>query len=177
MRSELAIAALACVFGLAACGGGGSELSTDSSQSAQEPSAAFAGKGENGVLATAGKESNAAERNAASEVVERSMRARAARNWEAQCATLARSFIEQLEGASSGGFFKQGCAEVLETVARQATPAALENTMVEPLAAFRVNGSRAFAFYHGAQGRDYVVPMEQEGGEWKILSLVPQETP
>lgn len=180
--------ALMCALGFSACGGGGSESSADSSGEApressepngksKEPSAEFAGKGENGVLATAGKESSAKERNVASKVVEKSMRARAARNWEAQCETLARSVIKEIEGASSEGFFTQDCAEVLETVAEKATPAALENTMVEPLAAFRVNGRRAFAFYHGAQGKDYVVPMELEGSEWKVASLVPQETP
>lgn len=194
------IAAMVCALGVSACGGGESVSSTEPSSptvssgsdktdteaakessetsgKSKEPSAEFAGKGENGVLATAGKESSAEERAVASEVVERNMRARAARNWGAQCQTLARSVVKQLEGASSGGFFTQGCAEVLETVAQRATPAALENTMVEPLAAFRVNGRRAFAFYHGTQGRDYVVPMELEGGEWKVASLVPQETP
>lgn len=193
------MAALVCALGLSACGGGGSESSADSSSptvssgsdkkdseakessdpsgKSKEPSAEFAGKGENGVLATAGKESSVEERAVASEVVERNMRARAARNWAAQCQTLARSVTEQLEGASSGGFFKEDCAKALEFTAQKATPAALENTMIEPLAAFRVNGRRAFAFYHGAQGKDYVVPMELEGGEWKVASLVPQETP
>ncbi len=62
-------------------------------------------------------------------------------------------------------------------IGSQATKASLENPMVEPLAALRIQGNQAFAFFHGARGQDYVIPMIKEGGEWKVGSLGPAPTP
>jgi hypothetical protein len=81
-----------------------------------------------------------------------------------------------IESEAGAGVFKQKCAEALEAAAQKASNS-LKNTMVEPLAALRVNGKQAFAFYHGAKGKDYVIPMEKEGGEWKVAALLPEEAP
>ncbi|MGV1048669.1 MAG: hypothetical protein ACOYD4_09135 [Solirubrobacterales bacterium] len=197
------IAVLLCVASMAvlsACGGssdsaGGSTSSTagDSSSTAGsstsppttksssdgggEPSAEFAGKGQNGELATAGKESSVEEREAASKVVEASFVARAAGDWAGQCETLAAPLVKGLEKAGSKGILKGSCPATLETMAGKAPKAALENTMVEPLAAVRVKGRLAFGFYHGSGGNDYVIPLEKTGGEWKVGALAPQEAP
>jgi hypothetical protein len=160
--------------GLPSCG---SSSNGGDSTEAGEPSAAFAGKGRNGELATAGTESTVEEREAASKVVEESLKARAEGDFEGQCETLAPEMVKQLEERGGTGIAKPTCVESLETLARNAPQAVFENVMTEPLAALRVNGNLAFAFFHGAGGNNYVVPMEKEGTEWKVGSLQIQETP
>lgn len=142
----------------------------------QEPSAEFAGKGENGELATAGKESTIEEREAASKVVEESFAAAAASEWAKQCATFSSELVESLETRSrSKG--KISCVGSLEQLAKAIALGAPQNPMTEPLAALRVNGNRAFAFFHGVGGQHFVIPLAREGGQWKLASLSPQETP
>ena len=144
--------------------------------SGPEPSAEFAGKGKNGELAEAGKESTAAEREAASKVVEESFEAAASGDWEGQCETFSPEVAKSIETRSklTG---RVSCATSLERLAKETPSGAPENLMTEPLAALRVNGNLAFAFFHGTGGRDFVIPMALEGGEWKLTALVPQETP
>lgn len=177
------IALLVCVCALSACGGGSGSSTTSNTTgtSATEPSAEFRGKGTNGELASAGKESTAAERQAASAVLEKSFEARAAGDWVTQCETLAAGLIQQLEKTASKDAStakgKATCPEALEALAGKAKKSSLGNTMTGPLAALRVNGGQAFAFYHGTGGKDYVIPMAEEGGEWKVVVLTPQEAP
>lgn len=175
IRGVLAAMAVAIGLALSACGGGSS---TGSSSAAEpEPSAEFAGKGRNGELATAGTESTDEEREAASRVVEESLKARAAGDFAGQCETLAPELVERLEERGSKGILKTSCTASLEAMAKGAPAAVFENVMTEPLAALRVNGNLAFAFFHGAGGNNYVMPMEKSGSEWKVASLQVQETP
>lgn len=140
-----------------------------------EPSAEFAGKGENGELAAAGKESTVEEREAASKVVEEALTAATNGEWAKQCALLAQELVEGLESRSKATG-KLNCPESLKLTgsALGGTP---RNPMVEPLAALRVNGIRAFAFFHGVEKRNFVIPMALENGQWKVAALGPQETP
>jgi hypothetical protein len=174
---------------LIGCGGGSSSTSDSSStadsdstaasksaeseSSAAEPSKEFLSGGKNGKLAKIGKESSAAEREAASRALEKSLNAREAGDWKTQCETLSASAVEQIEQASA---LTPGtsCAKALEAQAGSLPPFARANTMTGPIDAFRINeGFNGFAFYHGTQGRDYVIPLIKQGGEWKVV--VPQE--
>ncbi len=185
----LATAVIAMV--VAGCGGSGgdtgsattssssetesSESSTSSDGSKSEPSAEFAGEGPNAELVTFGKESDEEEREAASEVIEENLEARAAGDWEAQCLTLAEPIINGIEKASGGT--GAGCAKELEAQASSAPESLLANPMTEPIAALRVGGPRGFALFHGANSKDYVMPLLKEGGEWKVASLTTEEVP
>jgi len=190
----LALAAVACCLALSACGsssGGGTtggegttaggpttgSDTTSSGGGGKGASAEFVGKGENGTLAKEGKESSAAEREAASEALEESFEARAAGDWAGQCASLTKSAVEAVEAGVPKGKKKKGCAANLETLGKQAPKAVLENPMIEPIAVLRISGSQAYAFFHGAKGQDYVMPMEKEGSDWKVGALTPQEAP
>jgi hypothetical protein len=188
------MAVAGCVLALSACGGSGSsDSSTASTQPPQktkpsqeakatpeakseEPSAEFAGKGKNGELATAGTESTVAEREAASKVVEDSFKAAETGDWAGQCATFSPVVAESVEkrSALSG---RISCDQSLERLAKETPSGAPENLMTEPLAALRVNGSRAFAFFRGVGKRHFVIPLVREGGQWKLAALVPEETP
>jgi len=175
-RALTAATVVVIALALSACGSSSTSTNSSSAESA-EPRAAFAGKGENGELAMAGSESTPEEREAASSVVEESLKARAAGDFAGQCETLASELIKGLEARGSKGILKKNCTTTLEGMARRATPGSLNNPMTEPLAALVVNGNLAFAFFHGAGGKDFVVPMEKEGSAWKVSSLEVQETP
>lgn len=187
----LIVAGLAVMIG---CGGGSSSNSdstspptstsdsgattapqnTESPSSASEPSKEFLSNGKNGQLATIGKESSAAEREAASLALEENLDARAAGDWQTQCETLAASAVEQFEQAGSTLTPKTSCAKGLEEQAQSLPAFARANTMTGPIDAFRINqGINGFAFYHGTRGQDYVIPLIKQDGEWKVV--VPQE--
>lgn len=198
------LVAVVCALALSACGGSGSsgegtasagssaatkaetETSPETKVSpegeapttkakTEEPSAAFAGKGKNGELATVGKESTAAEREAASKVVEESFKAAESEEWAAQCATFSLELAEGIE-KSSKLTGRLSCLQSIERLAKE-NGGPPESPMTEPLAALRVNGSRAFAFFSGVGNRHFVIPLARESGQWKLASLGPEETP
>lgn len=151
---------------------------TSTPASTSEPSAEFVGKGKNGTLAKVGKEASAAEREAASEVLEKSFDARETGDWKTQCETLAAALVEQIEKSATVLGAAGGCPKALEAQAKPVPPAARANTMTGPIAALRINeGINGFAFWHGTEGKDYVVPLIKQGGEWKLVSPQEQEAP
>jgi hypothetical protein len=151
-----------------------SEPGTSPSSGSSAPTKEFLGKGPNGQLAKVGKESTVAEREAVTRVLEKSFNARAAGDWETQCSTLSTSLIEQLEkGAALGG--KADCSKVLQAQASGVPAPARANTMTGPIDALRINeGFNGFAFWHGTENRDFIIPLiKEENGEWKLVA--PQE--
>jgi hypothetical protein len=199
MARVVTIIAVMLVAILAGCGGSGSSNSSESSASTStrntepktsaseavkpegsksEPSAEFVGKGKNGKLAKVGREASTAEREGASKVLEESFDAREAGDWKTQCETLAASTVEQIEKSAAVLGAAGGCPKALEAQARPVPPAARANTMIGPIAALRVKGGfNGFAFWHGTEGKDYVIPLIKQGGEWKLVSPQEQEAP
>jgi hypothetical protein len=183
------------------CGGGGSDSSSASSASEAStsntdtsktsagseaeptaegnspPSNEFVGSGKNGQLAALGTVASDAERSAASRVIEASFQARATADWAAQCATLTAEVVKQVEENASVFGSKPGCVKALEAQANGAPEAARANPMEGPVVVLRTYDPKAFAFFHGTRGKDYVVPMEKEGGVWKLAALQEQEVP
>jgi hypothetical protein len=144
--------------------------------SGAEPSKEFVGKGKNGQLAKIGKESSVAEREAASRALEENLDARAGGDWETQCETLASATVEQVEKGGAVLGAKSSCPEALEAQAGPVPPPARANTMTGPIDAFRVNqGINGFAFWHGTHGRDFVIPLIKQRGEWKVVALQEEE--
>lgn len=160
---------LIAAIALAGCGGSSSEAGeTEASKSF------LSAKGKN-KIPTFGEEADADEREAASEVLEESLKARAAAEFEKQCATLTPSQIKQVEENSTSP--KATCGENLE---RQAgllsnTKAIRANTMTGPIDALRVKGDRGWALYHGKKGKDYAMAMEKVDDDWKVDALVTVE--
>jgi hypothetical protein len=163
---------LAAAIGVVAVGCGGGSSSAESST---EASKQFISKGENGKLATFGHEADEAEREAGSRILEKSLKARAAQDFKTQCTTLASGQLQRTEKQRKYFRIKGGCAGGLKSQAEVAPPSVLANTMTGPIDAFRVNGNRGFAFYHGNNGKDYAMPMKKEDGEWKVDSVVEKE--
>jgi hypothetical protein len=156
---------------------GSSSSSTTTSDGGS--SAEFIKPGGKNKVAKFGQEASDSEREAASAVLEENLQARAAGDWAAQCSSLSKATIKKVEEGAAALGGEKGCEKGLEAQAQpvSATKAIRANTMTGPVAVLRVEGTEAFALYHGAKGVDYAMPMNKEGSDWKVGSLVTQELP
>jgi hypothetical protein len=175
-RIEGAIAAaVAIAIVVAGCGG------SSANSNETEASRSFLAPGQKNNLPKFGEESDEDEREAASEVLEENLEARAVGEWAKQCASLTKGTRKEVEEEISfyGGKNQNSCARSLSAQARPmpATRAIRSNTLTGPIDALRVKGERGYALYHGTQKKDYAMPMEKEEGEWKVDALTTKELP
>jgi hypothetical protein len=107
-----------------------------------------------------------------------SLEARAAANFTAQCATLDMEAIKIIPAAEEK---RSMCSKALHAFAEplSSSKEIRKNTLSGPIAAFRVKGDSGYAMYHGNDGKNYAMPMEKEGGTWRVSSLttIPLWTP
>jgi hypothetical protein len=141
------------------------------SKKQSEPSSEFLKPGsQTNTFAKFGHEASAEERESAGEVVAKSLAARASADFTTQCETLSKSGIALIPGAKNH-------ADCPSQLKREAEPLsksqeAREDTFPGSIAAFRVEGTRGWALYHGNDGKDYALSMEKEGDSWKVASVV-----
>lgn len=50
-----------------------------------------------------------------------------------------------------------------------------KNTFDGTIDELRVQGTEAWALYHGDDGRNYSIPLQQEAGGWKVGSILTTE--
>lgn len=170
----IALLLLGCLI-LAGCGGSSTASSADKeSHYPPGPTREFITPDGDNVVPVFGHEGSPAEREEASEVASAWMHARVARDWAKDCAYLSRVYIKEI------------VADAAQTSKGKATtcPAALAffgplasgkrvYTLSGPIDSLRVNGNLAYAQYHGRDGIDWVIPMEKEGGRWKVSIAAP----
>ena len=176
---------VAVVFGLllVGCGGGSStaDVGKTSGGGPSEPSKQFQDpegpKGKEPV-ATFGKESGDAEREDASAVLAENLTAREKADFATQCDTLGKRGIEAILGKGKGGE-RSKCQKELKKLAEplSGSKEIRADTLSGEIAALRVKGNQAYALYHGNDGKDYAMPMELEGGSWKVGGIVTTELP
>jgi hypothetical protein len=175
----VAIVCLVAIVGLLATGCGGSSAtgsSGGSSSTTTEPSSQFFGKSAANHFSKFGDESDPAELKAAAAIVAKSLKARAAHDWAAQCSTLspvAVKAVEENPGATKGA----GCAKNLGAQGKEAPKEILEDNLKGAVVAFRVKGTKGYALYHGTDKKDWAMPMEKAGTTWRVASLVAEEIP
>lgn len=161
----------------AGCGGGSSTASSGESSQTTNGSKEFLGKGgKSNKYVKFGQESDVSEREEVSKLVEESFDAREKHDWAGQCATLSKKIINTVvENPAAAG--KKGCAAALGAQGETASASTLKNNMAGPVGAFRFKGGNGYALYHGTDKKDYAVPTEKEGAEWKVSALVAEEVP
>jgi hypothetical protein len=172
------IAGVLIAVAVAIATGCGSSSSSDSNAGEAEASKAFHNpKGKE--IVNFGEEASSEEREAASAVLEENYEARAAADWAGQCSSLTKGERKRLEEAEAYRNVGKGCTEALKYAAAPApaTKAVRENTLTGPIDALRVKGDQAWALYHGKGGKDYAMPMEKEGNEWKVNNTTTTELP
>lgn len=147
------------------------------------PSREFLVPGGDNVVQTFGEEGTPGERAAASALIASWLSARAATNWKADCSYFSRGYARLLAADASNVTNGRtgGCPEALAFFGPNASGNYV-NTLDGPIDSLRVGegqrvggefGEMAFAQYHGTDGRDWVVPLEREGGEWKVAKAAP----
>jgi hypothetical protein len=106
------------------------------------------------------------------------LRARADGQWSKVCAYLAATIRRQMErlGKSAGGKLA-GCANTVASLSG-AGPAALRaDPLTNGVAAVRIKGKTAFVLFRGPHSSKYVMPMQNEGGSWKVTQDAPLRYP
>jgi hypothetical protein len=120
-----------------------------------------------------GDEADETELAQAAEALHSFYLARAAGDWSRACSYLAAAVTKQFEGLASRSPQLKGkdCGAVLHALTNP-LPAAVEReiTLVDA-GSLRQEGERAFLIYRGAEGKAYAVPMQLEGGAWKVGGL------
>jgi hypothetical protein len=182
-RIALMAAAIAVLAAVVGCGGGSGSVSSDSSA---DPATANSGSSkefikpgsESNKYAEFGSEADAAEREAASRALSRSLQARAAGEWGVQCTTIATALIKEIQGGNlvPGN---ASCAKLLKALAEPlaSTRKVRADTLDGTISVLRVKWTRAYALYHGSDQKNYAMPMKKEHGGWKVNSLQTTELP
>jgi hypothetical protein len=173
-------AACALLFLLVGCGGGSTtsaskEKTVDWSEYPPGPTRQFIVPGGDNVVQTFGREATPAEREKVSSDVQAWLRARAARNWAKDCSYLVASSVKYAE--SSASYMAQhkvsSCDKALAVIAAKVQSASRTYNMAGGVVSLRLGEGHGYAQYHGNDGRDWVVPVIREDGEWKIAALDP----
>jgi hypothetical protein len=188
------LASLLVVLGaailIAGCGGGSGGSSGSSSGGASggesttaeatSKGGAFKGPAE---ITKFGKPALTSELETASKVLSENLEARENADFAGQCASLTSKMqSEVVEGGSPSGSgtpakWAKECAPKLEEDATplKATEQIRTDTLDAPIDELRVKGSEAWALYHGNDGKDWAIPLNQKEGTWKVASVVTTE--
>ena len=128
-------------------------------------------------LAEFGAEADSEGRQEVSSIVSSYLAAIAAGHWERACESLAaslESLIPTNDPSSCGGALQSAVSAFERAAGRESISAP------EGVASLRIQtGGRAgegtgFALFHGSDGKDYWLAVKREGGEWRLISVVPQ---
>jgi hypothetical protein len=171
---------LVAVLLLAGCGGGSSSTSSSSAPASTEASKEFNDpQGVKEPITTFGKEAGEAERGAASSALAESLTARQEADFAKQCATLGKRGLESVFGEGKKAPDPANCKAELEKVAQplSSTKEVRKDTLEGEIAALRIEGDQAFALYHGSDGKDWAMPMEEEKGSWRVGGILAIELP
>jgi hypothetical protein len=104
--------------------------------------------------------------------------AREGGNWSGACANMGapvRGQVEALARASQGKAVD--CEEAFVTLSKYGSASERVNPLSGGLAAFRVKGDKAFALFYGPNSQQYMMPMIEEGGAWKVNQIAPVTYP
>ncbi len=122
-----------------------------------------------------GREGSKAEREQVSKVIQGWLKARAAQDWAKDCSYFSRKYIHMLVAEDAVHASKgkaKNCPQALAFFGHLAS-GSYKNTLTGPVDSLRVGEGHAYAQYHGNDGHDWVVPVEKEGGEWRITVSTP----
>ena len=176
-KIQLSLIAIFAAVALTAAGCGSSGSSSPETSSTSEPSAAatpFKGQPQ---IVKFGKPAPASDREAASAVLAENLEAREAGDFATQCASLTVATQEEVVGPPNPSKRTGECSKQLEELAKplKTTEEIRANTFDGSIDELRMQGSNAYALYHGTDGKNYAMPLELQGGAWKVGSIVTTE--
>lgn len=104
--------------------------------------------------------------------------AREGGDWSAACPSMGAPVQKQLETLAKASNAKSGdCEEAFVTLSKYGSASERVNPLSGGLAAFRVKGNKAFALFYGPHNQQFMMPMVEEGGAWKVNQIGPVTYP
>lgn len=132
-------------------------------------------EGDNSIP-TYGSEASASVRGEAEAVLSGYLRAREAEDWPAACAAMSAQVAKQL-ALLSGRSGTTDCAKAYAALAEHGSAAERADPMVGGIASLRIESPHAFALFFGPGKQQYMMPLEEEGGGWKVTQIAPVPWP
>jgi hypothetical protein len=128
--------------------------------------------GDNSIQ-TYGVESESAERQDAALIVQSYLQAQAEGRWSEACSYLdakVRSGLEELARKAKGKGI-EGCAGAMAALLPKVPEGALQKAAEIQVLSFRTQGDQGFVVYRDGTGKPFNLPMNLEGGRWRIGAL------
>lgn len=127
-------------------------------------------KTDSGLVAF-GEEGSDSEREQATETVSEFLAARSAGDWETACEQIASAMVDKLEhlAVTSTSLSDKSCASFLGTYV-ELSPEEMSEKSVED-GVLRRSGKRGYLIYFGAHEVVCAMPLEEDGGEWKVAAV------
>ncbi len=175
-----AILVVMLIIAIAGCGSGSSTTDASAASTGGSPSEFTKPGSQANKYANFGGEGSDQQREAASVVLKTNFEAREKANFKAQCASLSKAAVKHVEEEDLKLGGAKGCVAAVKLAAEplSASKEARHNTLSGPIAVLRIKGKGAYALFHGNDKKDYAIPMELEGGSWKVgPALVAVEVP
>jgi hypothetical protein len=173
-RLLLVLLAALATAAIAGCGNSNSSSSSGSTEAATPQAKPFTGPKE---VTKFGKPGSRSDVQAASKILAENLEAREKADFAGQCASLNEEARTEITGATKSAESASECPTKLEALATplQQTAEARKDTFRGSIDELRVKGAKAFALYHGNDGKNYSIPLQQEEGSWKVGSIVTTE--
>lgn len=164
---------------IAGCGSGSSTTDASAASTGGSPNEFTKPGSKANKYAHFGKEATNAQREAASVVLKKNFEARAKANFKGQCASLSKAAVKKVEEEDLLIGVAEGCVAAVKLAAEplSASAKARRDTLSGPIAVLRIQAKEAYALFHGNDKKDYAIPMELEGGKWKVGALSAVEVP
>lgn len=182
VRKGLALGMVSLVAIVVGCGEGQDTAAGGTSARAADPLAGypkgptreFIVPGEDNSVPLFGHEGTRTEREQASVVITKWMRARAAEDWHADCSHFSKQYTKILVADAHGvtGGKVTTCTQALAYFGENASGDYV-NTLTGPIDSLRVGAGHAYAQYHGKGGTDWEIPMDRENGRWLVATAAP----
>jgi hypothetical protein len=139
---------------------------------APAPAVPLARGGDNSIQ-TFGVEAPSADRVEAARVFQAYLDARAAGDWALACSYMSEAIRTQLEqfGSQGGSSRSLDCAEVTRGFTAGVSREILRKAADINVLSMRVEGGQAFLLYKDGDGLPSAVPMNEEGGNWKVSAI------
>jgi len=158
----VAVVALAAAL-LGACGsdsGGGSDQFRDRTES---------------PLLDFGEEGSESELEEAEETVGDFLAAHSKEDWGAICDLLSKPMLDKLErlATNSTGLEDTSCPAFLEAFAVLSPQEKREGAEIEA-GSLRHQGAKGYLLYSGSGEAVYAMPLDQQGGEWRVAAISAQ---
>jgi hypothetical protein len=125
-------------------------------------------------IPTYGSEASGSESAAAGAALSGYLAARAAGDWASACALISATVAKQVALlAGEAGGSKPSCVDAYAKLSERPPAAERADPLTHGLTALRVESPHAFALFYGPGSQQYMMPMEAEGGAWKVTQIAP----